>query len=136
MSGNVSFGNVNGPVNTGDPVNRGGNQVVGSGNISISGGSRNTYGTDPAVLEALVGLRAQLDGLRLTGSERTAALEDLAGVEHAGEDKPAAASAFESFLGRLKDAGALTRAGVEFIDAVRPIISWLGPLAAGAIALL
>lgn len=136
MSSNYTFGNVSGPVNTGNPVNQGGNQVVGSGDITISGGNRNTYGTDPEVLEALAGLRAGLDSLRLTGAERQAALEDLDRVEQAGDDKPAAASAFESFLERLKQAGALAEAGAELIAPVGKVIAWLGPLAAGAIALL
>ena len=136
MRENHRFGNVNGPVNTGSPVNHGGNQIVGSGSINISGSNRNSHGLDPAVLEALAGLGAQLEDLRLTGAERKAAVEDLVRVEEAGQDKPAAATAFESFLDRLKKAGALTNAGAEFTEAVGKIAGWLGPLAAGALTLL
>jgi hypothetical protein len=77
-----------------------------------------------------------MDELRLSSSERRAALEDLHRVEQAGADKPAAASSFESFLAGLKKAGALARAGAEVIEPVGKVIAWLGPLAAGAIALL
>jgi hypothetical protein len=136
VSHSYRFGNISGPVNTGNPVNHGGNQVVGEGSINISGGNRNNFGPDPAVLEALAGLRAQLDELRLTGSEREAAADDLARIEQAGADKPAAASAFESFLDRLKKAGALAQTGAEFTKAAGEIARWLGPLAAAALALL
>jgi hypothetical protein len=136
VSDNYRFGNINGPINTGSPVNRGGNQVSEAAASTSPGATGNSYGLDPAVLEALAGLRAQLDELRLTGSERKAAAEDLGRVEQAGEDKPAAANAFESFLDRLKQAGALAQAGAEFIEAVGKIARWLGPLAAGSLALL
>lgn len=136
MNENYRFGNVNGPVNTGSPINQGGNQIVGSGSINISGGNRNSYGLDSEVLDALAALREQLDELRLTGSERDAAAQDLARVQQAGEDKEAAATAFESFVARLKKAGALAHVGVEFTEAVGKIARWLGPLAAGALSFL
>jgi hypothetical protein len=137
MSGDTRIGHVNGPVNTGNPVNQGGNQVVGSGSIRISGGnSQSSTVVDPAVLDALARLRAQLVELRLTGPERSAADVDLINLERAGENKREAAGAFESFLRRLKDAGALAQVGAEFSDAASRVIRWLGPLAAGAIALL
>jgi hypothetical protein len=134
MTQQNSFGNVSGSVNTGSPVNRGGNQVIGSGSIHVSSG--NQYGTNPAVLEAIAQLRAQLDELPLRASDRNAAAEDLEGVEHAGGDQRAAANAFESFLLRLKKAGALAQAGAEFTEAARKITTWLGPLAVGALAIL
>jgi hypothetical protein len=136
MSGDIRFGNVGGPVNTGNPVNQGGNQVVGLGDIIVSGGNQNGYGLDPGVLQAIGELRAGLDGLRLTGAERTAAEEDLSRVEQAGDDAPAAADAFQSFLDRLGKAGALADAGTVFVAAVRQVVRWLGPLAAGAALLL
>ena len=136
MSDDIRFGDVRGPVNTGDPVNQGGNQVVGSGSIVISGGNQNGFGTDPALLQALTELRTGLDDLRLTGSERKSAEEDLARVEQAGQDKPAAADAFRSFLDRLKQAGALAEAGSQFVESAGKVVRWLGPLAAGAAALL
>ena len=136
VNDNYRFGRVAGSVNTGSPINQGGNQVVGSGSISISGDSSNLSGVDPDVLEALAGLRAELEDLRLTWSERNAASEALADIERAGADKPAAASAFEAFLRRLKQAGALAQGGMEFSQHVAKLVRWLGPLAGGALALL
>jgi len=136
VSDNYRFGTINGPVNTGDPINQGGNQLVGSGSINIAGANRNKYSLDPGMSEALAGLRSQLDELRLSGPERKAAADDLTRLEQAGEDKHAAAGAFESFLQRLKNAGALAQAGAEFSEAATKIVHWLGPLAAGALALL
>src|SRR5262245_14745936 len=60
MSDQYHFGNINAPVNTGNPVNQGGNQIIGRGNINISGGNVNSNGSDPIVIEALAELRVQL----------------------------------------------------------------------------
>ena len=136
MGDKYSFGKIHGPVNTGRPVNKGGNQIVGIGNIHISGGNRNSSGVDASVLEALDSLRVQLEKMRLTDDERNAAVEDLTRVKEAAEDKPAAAGAFESFLRRLKEANALAQTGSEFTEAVGKIARWIGPLAASAIGLL
>ena len=136
MGDTYRFGKVSGPVNTGRAVNRGGNQVVGVGSIHISAGNPNTSGVDAMVLEALESLRGQLDMLRLTGDERSAAAEDLARIEQSADDKVAAAGAFESFLRRLKMANSLAQAGSEFTDAIGKIASWIGPLAATALALI
>jgi hypothetical protein len=138
ISGNVSIGG--GAQNTGSGhQNVGGNQNTGSGNQYVAGGDvsvGNVTGVDPAVIEAIAGLRAQLGELRLTSSEREAVEADLTAVEEAGEDKEAAAGAFESLLDRLKQAGALADAGAGFMESASKILRWLGPLAAGAIALL
>lgn len=136
MNDNYHFGHVAGPVNTGSPINQGGNQVVGIGSISMSGGSSNRSGIDVEVLEALAGLRAELGDLRLTEPERISASEALADIERAGSDKPAAASAFEAFLKQLKQAGALAQGGAEFSEHVSKLVRWLGPLAVGALTLL
>lgn len=138
ISGNVSIGG--GAQNTGSGhQNVGGSQNIGSGTQYSAGGDinvGNVTGVDPAVLEALAALRTQLGDLRLTNSEREAAEADLATVEEAGDDKEAAAGAFESFLNRLKQAGALAEAGAGFMESAGKVLRWLGPLAAGAIALL
>jgi hypothetical protein len=138
VSGNVTIGG--GAQNTGGGnQNVGGNQNTGSGHQYVAGGDvnvGNVTGVDPAVIEAITGLRAQLGELRLTSSEREAAEADLTAVEEAGEDKEVAAGAFESFLDRLKQAGALADAGAGFMESAGKILRWLGPLAAGAIALL
>ena len=134
ISGNVSIGG--GAQNTGiGHQNVGGQQNIGSGSQHVAGRDVNV-GVDPAVVEAIAALRAQLTDLRLTGAEREAAEADLVAVEESGADKEAAAGAFESFLDRLRQAGALADAGASFADSVGKIVRWLGPLAAGAIALL
>lgn len=132
----IRFGNVQGPVNTGSPVNHGGNQVVGVGDVRVSGGNRDQQGLDPEVVQALTELRAGLTGLRLTAAERDAAAADLGDLERAGDGGPQAADAFGTFVDRLRGAGALADAGSDFVDAARRVARWLGPLAAGAAALL
>ncbi len=136
MIENIRFGNVSGPVNTGNPVNQGGNQVIGHGGVTISGGNQNGYAADPGVLQAITDLRAGLEDLRLTRGQRTALEADLARVEQAGEDKPAAADAFRSFVDRLRTAGALAEAGTDFVTAARQVATWLGPLVAGVALVL
>lgn len=125
MSTNNTFRDVRGPVNTGNPVNTGGNQVVGAGSVRI-GRDSTTAGMDPATLDALVELRAQLHNLRLTGPERLAAADDLTRVEQAAKNPGEAARAFGSFLERLKRAGALATASAEIIAAATRIARWAG----------
>lgn len=135
MSATYSFGNVSGPVNTGSPVNQGGNQVVGPGSVVISGSNVNRHGPDAELLSAVAALRRSLDALRLTTSERAAAEQDLDRIRDEA-DEPAAGAAFESFLRRLKQAGALADGGADLAEAVSRVARWLGPAAAAACALL
>ena len=123
------FGNVQGPVQTGDGVQytAGRDQVV-------------VHGQANEVLAELAGLREALAGLRLTEAERSSAEGDLQAMEQAvgrpDPDTTTASRHLQSFTAGLKDAGALAAAGVTVVESIARIAHWLGPVAAGVLALL
>ena len=49
---------------------------------------------------------------------------------------PAPVPHLQSFTAGLKDAGALAASGVPLAESIAQIAHWLGPLAAGVLALL
>jgi hypothetical protein len=133
MSETFRFGNVSGPVNAGS-----GNLNVGSGSQYVAGGDvsvGNSLGADPTASAALEALRQELAGLRLTNAERETAAGQLEAVATA-TDKGEAAQHLGSFVSGLKQAGALASAGSSFAASIAKLATWIGPLAAGVVALL
>ena len=130
------FGNVQGPVQTGDGVQytAGRDQYVAGRDQVIA------HGDAREVLAELAGLRNALAGLRLTEAERSSAEQDLAAMREAVDrpdpDTTAAGRHLRSFTANLKEAGALATAGVALAESIAKIAHWLGPLGAAALALL
>jgi hypothetical protein len=137
------FGNVQGPVQTGDGV-----QYTAGRDQNIAGRDQYVAGRDQVVaqgqtqevLAELAGLREALAALRLTGPERSSAEQDLAAMEEAVDrpdpDPATAGRHLQSFTTTLKEAGALATAGVGLAESIAKIAHWLGPLGAAALALL
>ena len=133
MSDTFRFGNVSGPVNAGS-----GNMNVGSGSQQVAGRdlvAGNRVDADPGMAAEIEALRGAIAQLRLTTAEREAAEGELGALAEAG-DKEAAAGHLESFVAGLKKAGALAEAGASLAGPVTKLAAWVGPLAAGALALL
>jgi hypothetical protein len=57
-------------------------------------------------------------------------------AERPEPDTTAAGRHLQSFTAGLKDAGALAAAGVTVVESIARIAHWLGPVAAGVLALL
>lgn len=130
------FGNVQGPVQTGDGV-----QYTAGRDQYVAGRDQFVvHGEAGQVLAELAGLREALAGLRLTEAERAGAERDLEAMEEAVRrpepDTAAAGRHLQSFTAGLKDAGALAAAGVTVVESIARIAHWLGPVAAGVLALL
>jgi hypothetical protein len=130
------FGNVQGPVQTGDGV-----QYTAGRDQYVAGRDQFVVQGEAAqVLADLAGLREALAGLRLTEAERAGAERDLESVEEAVRrpepDTAATSRHLQSFTAGLKDAGALAAAGVTVVESIARIAHWLGPVAAGVLALL
>lgn len=130
------FGNVQGPVQTGDGVQytAGRDQYVAGRDQVIA------HGQAGEVLAELSSLGEALAGLRLTEAERASADQDLQAMRDAVDrpdpDKGAASRHLQSFTTGLKDAGALATAGVTLAESIAKIAHWLGPLGAAVLALL
>lgn len=130
------FGNVQGPVQTGDGVQytAGRDQYVAGRDQVVA------HGQAGEVLAELASLREALAGLRLTEAERSSAERDLAALEEAVDrpdpDPAAAGRHLQSFTANLKEAGALATAGVALAESIAKIAHWLGPLGAGVLGLL
>lgn len=130
------FGNVQGPVQTGDGVQytAGRDQYVAGRDQVVA------HGQTREVLAELASLREALSGLRLTEAERSSAERDLAALEEAVDrpdpDPAAAGRHLQSFTANLKEAGALATAGVALAESIAKIAHWLGPLGAGVLGLL
>jgi hypothetical protein len=132
MTDTFRFGNVNGPVvaGTGNVV-ASGDQYIAGGDLSVG----NTAGGDAGVAEAIAALRQELARLRLTADERQSAEEHLDAVARTS-DKREAADHLGAFVSVLKQANAVASAGSGLVEAVAKIAKWVGPLAAGVLALL
>jgi hypothetical protein len=130
---NYKFGNIYGPVQTGD-----GTQFNAGRDQNIAGDF--TYGrVPPEIIDAVTELRRALEGLRLTAGERDKAERDLAAIEGATRREPNAktvSSHLLSFAAGLKEAGALASAGTSIAMSIAKIAHWLGPLGAAVYALL
>jgi hypothetical protein len=131
-----AFGDVHGPVQTGD-----GRQYVAGRDQYVAGRDQVVaHGETGQVLAELAGLREALGGLRLTEAERAGAERDLKAVEEAVRrpepDTAAAGRHLRSFTAGLKEAGALAAAGATVVESIARVAHWLGPVAAGALALL
>jgi hypothetical protein len=132
------FGNVYGPVQTGDgwQFNAGRDQYVPDGNQSIAHGNL-VVGRD--ALHELQILNAALPDLRLTSIERDQAEADLKAVEQAMQvekpDSRAAASYLHAFTAALKEAGALTSSTAGVAESISKIAKGLGPVGAKVLAL-
>jgi hypothetical protein len=130
------FGNVQGPVQTGDGVQytAGRDQYVAGRDQVVA------HGQTREVLAELASLREALSGLRLTEAERSSAERDLAALAEAVDrpdpDPAAAGRHLQSFTANLKEAGALATAGVALAESIAKIAHWLGPLGAGVLGLL
>jgi hypothetical protein len=126
-NGQYHFGNVYGPVHAGQ-----GDQYV--------AGRDQTIGAPPQVLADLDQLRRLLDELRLTGTERKAADQELAAAEAAVRrpepDRAAAGSHLTRFVRGLTEAGALATAGTAFVQSIHALATWLGPAAGALLTLL
>jgi hypothetical protein len=130
------FGNVQGPVQTGDGV-----QYTAGRDQYVAGRDQVVvHGQASEVLAELAGLREALAGLRLTEAERSSAEGDLQAMEQAvgrpDPDTTTASRHLRSFTTGLKDAGALAASGVALAESIAKIAHWLGPLGAGVLALL
>ena len=130
------FGNVQGPVQTGDGV-----QYTAGRDQYVAGRDQYVvHGEAGQVLAELAGLREALAGLRLTEAERAGAERDLEAMEEAVRrpepDTAAAGRHLQSFTPGHKDAGARAAAGGPVAEANAPIAHWLGPVAAGVLAVL
>jgi hypothetical protein len=134
MGDQFSFGTVHGPVNAGS-----GRQNI-AGRDQYVAGRDQVIGAPAEVVAELALLRRSLDDLRLTGPERAAADQELAGAEEAVRrpepDRAAASSHLSRFVQGLKDAGALATAGTAVLQSIRALATWIGPVGAGIIALL
>jgi hypothetical protein len=131
-----AFGDVHGPVQTGS-----GRQHVAGRDQYVAGRDQVVvHGEAGQVLAELAGLREALAGLRLTEAERADAERDLQAMEEAVRrpepDAGAAGRHLQSFTAGLKEAGALAAAGVTVVESIARIAHWLGPVAAGVLALL
>jgi hypothetical protein len=120
------FGNVQGPVQTGDGVQY------------TAGRDQYVAGRDQVIAQ---GQGAEvLAGLRLTEAERARADQDLQALRDAVDrpdpDKGAASRHLQSFTSGLKEAGALATTGVTLAESIAKIAHWLGPLGAAVLALL
>ena len=130
------FGNVQGPVQTGDGVQytAGRDQYVAGRDQVIA------QGQGAEVLAELSSLREALAGLRLTEAERASADQDLQAMRDAVDrpdpNKEVASRHLQSYTTGLKDAGALATAGVTLAESIAKIAHWLGPLGAVVLALL
>jgi hypothetical protein len=128
------FGNVQGPVQTGDGVHytAGRDQYVAGRDQVVA------HGQTQEVLAELAGLREAQAALRLTEPERSSAEQDLAAMEEAVDrpDPTTAGRQLQSFTTTLKEAGALATAGVALAEPIAKIAHWLGPLGTAALALL
>jgi hypothetical protein len=130
------FGNVQGPVQTGDGVQytAGRDQYVAGRDQMIAQGQAGE------VLAELSSLGDALAGLRLTEAERSRADQDLQAMRDAVDrpdpDKGVASRHLQSFTSGLKEAGALATAGVTLAESIAKIAHWLGPLGAAVLALL
>jgi hypothetical protein len=137
------FGNIQGPVQTGDGAQytAGRDQYVAHGDQNVAGRDQVVHAaTSREVLAELANLRQALAELRLTAAERADAERDLTAMETAVRnpepDTTAAGSHLHSFAAGLRDAGALASAGTSLAESIGKIAQWLGPLGAAALALL
>jgi hypothetical protein len=121
-----SFGNVQGPVQTGDGVQY------------TAGRDQNVAGRDQVVVHGEAGreILAELASLRqaLAGLRLTAAVEQA--VRQPEPDTGATSRHLQSFTAGLKEAGALAVAGTALVESIAKIAHWLGPLGASVLALL
>lgn len=130
-----SFGNVAGPVQTGDGV-----QHISGRDQYIAGRDQVVQRDGGEVLAELANLRQALAELRLTAGERAGAERELEAMEGAlrgrGPDTEATSTHLHSFTSGLKEAGALASAGNGLGESIARIARALGPVAAGVLALL
>lgn len=132
MSDSFRFGDVSGPVVAGsNNTVAGRDQVIAGGDVHI--GDR--IGANPAMAEAIAGLKEELARLRLTAEERQSAEQHLDAVAGAS-DRGEAAGHLEGFVQVVKNAGDTAVAGTRIVDLVSTMVKWLGPVAAGVMALL
>ncbi len=139
----ISFGNVTGPVQTGDGVQNVsyGDQIIGGDNQTVVRASESaTIGSLAEVTSSVEQLRAELDQMRLSTAERDAAARELAGLQAAvdapDDQRDAAAQHLHAFTAGLKEAGAMASAGSSLVESIGKVARWLGPLGATVLALL
>jgi hypothetical protein len=127
------FGNVQGPVQTGDGV-----QYTAGRDQYVAGRDQYVVQGAGEALAELAALREALAGLRLTEAERSSAERDLDAMEQAVHrpDPDTAGRHLQSFTSTLKDAGALAGAGIALVESITKLAHWLGPLGAAVLALL
>ena len=131
-----SFGNVSGPVQTGDGI-----QYTAGRDQYVAGRDQFVLGeTSREVLAELANLRAALGGLRLTAAERAGAEQELEAMEDAlrrpEPDAETTGRHLQSFTAGLKDAGVLASAGASLVESIGKIAQLLGPVGAAVLALL
>jgi hypothetical protein len=142
MTGEIRFGTVHGPVQTGDGVqhNVGGDQYVAHGDQYVAGRDQNVRSDASAVATELAALRVALAELRLTATERRAVEQDVAAMEAAtaGDepDRPALSRHLESVTATLQRAGLLAAAGAGLVEPLTRLAHWLGPLGASVLTRL
>jgi hypothetical protein len=135
VSDRYTFGDVGGPVSIG-----GGVQNVAGRDQHVAG--RDLVGAVGAreVLDELAVLRESVAQLRLTQGERSSAEQEIDAIEEQLSadvaDRTAAGGHLLRFTAILKEAGALAGAAGSLTAAIAAVAHWLGPLGAGALALL
>lgn len=137
------FGNVSGPVQTGE-----GNQMVAGGDQFVAGGDQSVVSRSSAssadVAEQLAEIQTvlhELAGLRLTAAERESVERSMAGMEQSltgttAPDPVETARHLQSAASVLKEAGALASAGSSLTGAFVRLAKWLGPVGAGVLAMI
>jgi hypothetical protein len=142
MTGEIRFGTVHGPVQTGDGVqhNVGGDQYVSHGDQYVAGRDQIVHPDAATVATELAALREALAELRLSAAERQAVEQDVAAMEAAVDDdetdRPAVARHLDSLTATLQRAGALAAASVGLVEPLSRLARWLGPLGATVLARL
>jgi hypothetical protein len=143
MTGEIRFGTVHGPVQTGDGVqhNVGGDQYVSHGHQYVAGRDQIVHPDAATVATELAALREALAELRLTAAERQAVEQDVAAMEAAADDdgetdRPAVARHLESLTATLQRAGVLAAASVGLVEPLSRLARWLGPLGTAVLARL
>jgi hypothetical protein len=141
MSGEIRFGTVHGPVQTGDGIqnNVGRDQYSAHGDQYVSGRDQIVHPDGATVAGELAALRAELAELRLTAAERRAVEQDVAAIEAAAgdePDRPTIARHLDSVVATLQRAGALAAAGAGLIEPLTRLARWLGPLGASVLTRL
>jgi phage-related tail protein len=142
MNDQISFGSVNGPVQTGSGVQNvaGRDQFFAHGDQNMAGRDLTITPLDEGTRAALAIVQRAAEGMRLTQDERQSVESDLAAIEACAQStRPDARSLgdrLERLTSTIKATGELASEGSSLVDAITKLARWIGPAAAGVLALL